>query len=487
MSAESLAPALALIGIVILVSSLLSGLIERTGVPQVAIFLLLGALLGTAGLNLVHLTLESPTLQWIATLALVLVLFTDAIDMDFSEIRRPRRLLLTILGPATLIPALLIAVAAWLLLRLHPLQAAMLGAALASTDPVMLRSLTRRTSLPAVARAGLRLEGGINDVVLLPIIVLSVLALGAPTGGLTIELVRHAVGLFLLGPLLGALVGYVAITLLEQVRSRVSVRRDYESLYALGVAFTAYAAAEAVGGSGFLAAFAAGVVIARLDVELCDCFLDYGQATAEMFLLFTFVAFGAGLIWAGFGVISWPVLLFAAVALLARTAVLLPVLRRSGVDPTTRRVIAWFGPRGLSSLLLILFPVFAGIPGSERLFAITSLVVLLSVALHGSAIAIFLRKDQSAATPIPEPIAKPRPKPTTGPAAPVPEKITLEEFHRLRQSGEPVILADVRTERSYSADNLVAVGAIRLPPEDAVRRAKQVGLDHHATVVLYCA
>jgi hypothetical protein len=229
------------------------------------------------------------------------------------------------------------------------------------------------------------------------------------------------------------------------------------------------------------------VVIARLDVELCDCFLDYGQATAEMFLLFTFVAFGAGLIWAGFGVISWPVLLFAAVALLARTAVLLPVLRRSGVDPTTRRVIAWFGPRGLSSLLLILFPVFAGIPGSERLFAITSLVVLLSVALHGSAIAIFLRKDQSASTPIPEPIAKPRPKPTTEPAAPIPEKITLEEFHRLRQSGEPVILADVRTERSYSADNLVAVGAIRLPPEDAVRRAKQVGLDHHATVVLYCA
>ena len=51
----------------------------------------------------------------------------------------------------------------------------------------------------------------------------------------------------------------MAISLLDQVRRRVGVRRDYESLYALGVAFTAYAAAEAVGGSGFLAAFAAGV------------------------------------------------------------------------------------------------------------------------------------------------------------------------------------------------------------------------------------
>src|SRR6476660_239664 len=209
---ESLAAALALIGIVILVSSLLSGLIERTGVPQVAIFLLLGAVLGTWGLNLVHLSLESPTLQWIATLALVLVLFTDAIDLDFSEIRRPRRLILTILGPATLIPAVLTGVAGWLLLDLHPLQAAMLGAALASTDPVMLRSLTRRTTLPAVARQGLRLEGGINDVVLLPIIVLSTLGL---SGGDTNEMVRHAIGLFLLGPALGAIVGYVAITVLE--------------------------------------------------------------------------------------------------------------------------------------------------------------------------------------------------------------------------------------------------------------------------------
>jgi sodium/hydrogen antiporter len=485
MSTETLAAALALIGIVILVSSLLSGLIERTGIPQVAIFLLLGAVLGPAGLSLIELTLASPTLQWIATLALVLVLFTDAIAMDFSEIRRPRRLLFVILGPATLIPAALIAVAAWLLLDLGVFPALILGAALASTDPVMLRTLTRRTSLPSRVREALRLEGGINDVVLLPIIVLSILALG-PSGNLGLELSRHAVGLFLLGPALGALVGYVAITLLEQVRKRVSVRRDYESLYALGVAFTAFAAAESVGGSGFLAAFAAGVVIARLDVELCDCFLDYGQATAEMFLLFTFVAFGAALIWTGFTVAGPATLVFAAVALLVRTLVLLPVLARIGVDLRSRRVIAWAGPRGLSSLLLVLLPVFAGVPGSERLFAITSLVVLLSVALHGTGIAVFLRMSEGPISDATEFTTAPvttQPDPDSR----VPERITLDELRRLRERGERVILADVRTERSHQADNLRAEGAVRLPPDDAVRRARELGLDHHATVVLYCA
>ena len=485
MSSDSLAAALALIGIVILVSSLLSGLIERTGIPQVAIFLLLGAVLGPAGLSLVELTLESPTLQWIATLGLVLVLFTDAIAMDFSEIRRPRRLLFIILGPATLIPAALIALAAWLLLDLGVLHSLILGAALASTDPVMLRALIRRSSLPAAVRESLRLEGGINDVVLLPIVVLSILALSA-SENLALELGRHAVGLFLLGPALGALVGYIAITLLEQVRKRVSVRRDYESLYALGVAFTAFAAAESVGGSGFLSAFAAGVVIARLDVELCDCFLDYGQATAEMFLLFTFVAFGAALIWTGITVADLATLGFAAVALLVRTLVLLPVLARVGVDRRTRRIIAWSGPRGLSSLLLVLLPVFAGVPGSERLFAVTSLVVLLSVAVHGTGIAVFLRRSEGPVSDAREITSAPVTR-EPDPDAKVPERITLEELRKLRQANKQVILADVRTDRSYGADNLRAQGAIRLPPDDAVRRARELGLEHHATVVLYCA
>src|SRR4051794_1254464 len=207
MSTDSLITVLALIGIVILVSSLLSGLVERTGVPQVAIFLLLGAVLGPAGLNLVHLTIESPALQWIAILALVLVLFTDAIAMDLSEIRRPRRVLLLVLGPATLLPAIIIAVGAHFMLALDLLPSAILGAALASTDPVMLRNLFRRSTLPPGVRAALRLEAGINDVILLPIVALGMLLLStASAENFALEMSRHAVGLFVLGPLLGALI-----------------------------------------------------------------------------------------------------------------------------------------------------------------------------------------------------------------------------------------------------------------------------------------
>jgi sodium/hydrogen antiporter len=514
MPIESFAAALALIGIVILVASLLSGAVERSGVPQVAIFLLVGAALGPAGLGLVQLDLQSPALQVIATLGLVLVLFSDAIGVDIGEIRQQRRLALLILGPGTLLPAALIALTAWLLLGLSLPAAAILGAALASTDPVLLRTLVRHPKLPSAAKLALRLESGMNDVILLPIVVLSMLALRTGGSAPAWDVGRHAVGLFLLGPLLGAFDGYIAITLLDKVRGRTGVRRDYESLYALGVAFTAFAAAEAVGGSGFLAAFAAGLVIAALDVELCDCFLDYGEASAEMFLLLTFVAFGAGLIWSGFSVADGRTVLFGLIALALRTLVLLPVLGRAGIDRRSRRLIAFFGPRGLSSLLLVLLPVFGGVPGAEHLFAVTCLVVLLSVVLHGGGIAWWLWRGEEAgalraagadaggsfaagtssagASPARAvvPAVPAVPAAPAAPAAPsasaVPERITIEELRQLWADNEPVVVADVRTERSYRDDTLMAEGAIRLPPDDAVRLARERRLPRDATIVLYC-
>ena len=261
------------------------------------------------------------------------------------------------------------------------------------------------------------------------------------------------------------------------------------------MAFTAYAAAEAVGGSGFLAAFTAGLVIAAMDVELCDCFLDYGEASAEMFLLLTFVAFGGSLIWSGLAMAEWRTLAFAAVALLVRTAVLRPVLGGTGLDHKECRIIAWFGPRGLSSLLLVLLPVFAGVPGSESLFAVTCLVVLISVVVHGGGIALYLRRATRASRAAPASSAAPAPSPAPLPPtsratdveeAEAPERIPLDEVRRLRQDGHPHVLLDVRTERSYRDDPERAAGALRFPPDDAARLAREHGLDPGALLILYC-
>jgi NhaP-type Na+/H+ or K+/H+ antiporter len=488
---EKFVATIALIGIVIIVASLLSGIIERIGIPLVGAFLLLGAALGPFGFQLTDIQLQSPELRVLATLGLALVLFSDAVTVDIREVRERRRLVWTVVGPGTLLPALIIALTAHWLLRIPTAGAAILGAALASTDPVLLKSVLRAPALPPTARVALRLESGTNDAVLLPIIVLATLALKQATPITSQELGRSIIGLFVLGPALGAIVGWAGITMLATVRDRVGVRRDYESLYALGLGFGAYAAAEAVGGSGFLAAFAAGLSIATLDVELCDCFLEYGEATAEMLLLLTFVAFGASLIWTGFSVADWRTLLFSVIALGARTAVLYPVLTQIGVRGRDRKLIALFGPRGLSTLLLTLLPVFAGVAGAERLFTIACLVVLLSLVVHGGIIGFYLRgslprgSGLSALGSRPDAESSPRAEGREPRAES--DRITIDDVRQLQQKGEPLVFVDARATKSFSAEDRQIAGSVRIPPDDAVRSATERRLSQHATLVVYCA
>jgi NhaP-type Na+/H+ or K+/H+ antiporter len=534
LSAEALTATLALVGIVILVSSLLSGLVERSRLPQVAVFLALGAALGPAGLGMLNLTLDSPAVRVVATLSLTLVLFTDAVTLDIAEARRHSKLAFLVLGPGTLLSAALTAFVAWGILGLSPAAAAILGAALASTDPVLLRGFLNSPNIPSVARQALRLESGLNDVVLLPVVLVAMMFLGENASFATIDWPRLFLSLFVLGLGAGVAVGLLSVAALDLVRRQVGVRRDYESLYSLGVAFTAYAAAEAVHGSGFLAAFTAGLTIAALDVELCDCFVDYGGTTAEMALLFTFVLFGGSLIWSGFTVMNGATLLFALIVLLIRPPVFLASLAWSGVERRDRFLIAWFGPRGLSSLLLVLLPVFAGLPGSDRLFAICCLVVLLSVALHGGSPIIMARivrwqerekNTISASDPTAESLSlAPTPAASvadTGNGQAFPEaslfpdgtirdadtrlpgtsrvpvddkgvvpdsiRISIEELRELWQRNAPIVLLDVRSDQTYGTSTLQARGAVRVSPDRSAAEAAKIGLPHPAWLVAYCA
>ena len=489
---ESFLTTIALIGTVIVVASLLSGVIERTGFPLVAIFLLLGAAIGPWGFGIADIGFHSPALHALAMLGLALLLFSDAVTLDTKQLRSRRFMLWRLLGPGTLVPATITALAAWLLLGLSGPAAAIVGAALASTDPVLLRSVLRSKALPEAPRIALRLETGMNDVVLLPIVMLSMLLLPSGHGSVTtgvgggMNVGQSLLGLFVLGPVLGALVGWVGISALAYIRERTGVRRDYESLYALGLAFSSFALAEAVGGSGFVAAFVAGLLVAAKDVELCDCFLEYGEATAEMLLLLTFVALGTTLIWMGLASLDWRVLLFAVIALIARPVVLYPMLAGVNLNMRDRRLIAAFGPRGLSSLLLALLPVFAGIPNAEQIFMLTSVVVLLSVVVHGGGTAFFLRRSGTRSSPGAAEVLAPLNR-AAAVVGPVPERITIDEMRALQAKREPIVIVDARSSATYDGDPLTAAGAVRLRPDDPVRDAMEQRLSQRATLVVYCA
>jgi cell volume regulation protein A len=219
--------------------------------------------------------------------------------------------------------------------------------------------------------------------------------------------------------------------------------------------------------------------------------MEYGEATAEMFLLLTFVALGTSLIWTGLEVVHWRTLIFAAIALGIRTAVLYPILGGQGLSERDRRLIALMGPRGLSSLLLALLPVFAGAPGAEGLFSVACLVVLLSLVIHGGELALLLRAKPAAGVEAASPRTESQPADDAAAgaarAAEVSERITLDELRELERRGERVVIADARKDAAYYGDGRKAAGAIRLAPDDPVPDAEAGRVPFDATIAVYCA
>jgi hypothetical protein len=130
-------------------------------------------------------------------------------------------------------------------------------------------------------------------------------------------------------------------------------------------------------------------------------------------------------------------------------------------------------------------PIFAGIPGAERLFSITALVVLLSVVVHGGALMV---TRWGAGTNRASPAMPAAPQPSDRePGVASRDRITLDELKALQARGERVIIIDVRKDRAWEESELQAQGAIRLPPDNARTRAAELALPRHDWLVAYCA
>src|SRR5215207_5123963 len=277
-----------MVAMVLMLSGLVSGLVRRAPISVPIIFLGLGLLLGDGGLGLLQIGVHDEALEVVAILSLAFVLFLDAVNLRFDEGERAWLVPVLALGPGTLLTVGIVAAGARLIFGTSLVESLLLG----SIHPVVLRDVVRDERVPRSIRQALTVEAGTNDIVVLPLIlILSTIALGQ-TGG-TSDWIAMLARLFLVGPVAGAEVGFVSVWLIENLRARTPISREYRALYGVGTVLAAYVVGEAVGGSGFLAVFFAGAVIVKTDFDLCDCFLEYGEVTAEMAMLLAFVLFGA--------------------------------------------------------------------------------------------------------------------------------------------------------------------------------------------------
>lgn len=476
-----------IIAIILIGSALASGLVERAPLSFPMIFLALGLLVGPRGLDWLNLEVHSPMLEVVATVTLALVLFLDAVNIKLDELRRDWYVPVLTLGPGTLLIIVGVAIAAWRLVGTSPVESLLLGAMLASTDPVVLRDIVRDPRIPRSVRRALGVEAGTNDIVVLPIVLVLIAVAGGQAGSAG-EWVSFLGRVLVLSPLIGLAVGGFGAYAIGKVDERFALRREYQALYGIGLVLAAYAAGAVTDGDGFLAAFFAGLAVTVFNVSLCDCFFDFGEVTAEMMLLLAFVLFGAVLSTILPDAPLVPALALAAIALLViRPTALYLVLHRARMSNAARLFIGWFGPRGLNSLLLALLAVQAGVPNAEWLLSVVGVVVVVSVLLHGgTATPLAALYGRRVAREGPA-LAEERESSLVGLFEGAPgdtTRISVDELAGLLASDTPPVVLDVRSRAQYGRDDGQIPGSVRVAPDQVGEWA--VGADRARLVAAYC-
>ena len=477
--------AFAIISVVLLVTALASGIVERSPISFPLMFLGFGFLIGNRGFSIIDIELTDPVIEIVATLTLSLVLFLDATKLQLTELGRRWVIPVLVLGPGTTLIIIIGSIPLMLFMDFGWLLALAGGAMLASTDPVVLREIVRDHRIPRSVRQILRIEAGMNDIVVLPVIlILITIALGDTNG--PVAWIIFIIKLMILGPGIGVLIGSVGSWLMAKMDENIGVRREYQALYGIGIVLASYSMATVAGGDGFLAAFASGLAVVFLNQTLCDSFLEYGEVTSEIAMMSAFVLFGVVLSNVIESVEMLPVIATACLIIFVlRPSVIAIVLSRARISWEARSFISWFGPRGLNSLLLALLVVQANIPQSEYLFAVVGIVILVSVIVHGASASPISRwYGRRASLETLEEDLESTAAGLFGHNEIDVRVIKPKELHQMMQEIPPPLILDVRTRSSYEREGYQIPKSVRVLPDQVFEWIQDLPV--HRLIATYC-
>jgi NhaP-type Na+/H+ or K+/H+ antiporter len=391
-----LTTALLTFGGLLWVAAMLSGVMKGTVLSISVLSVSVGVAM--AELGVVQVDPSASTIRHIAELTLILTLFSDGLTVERELLRKhwdsPARAL-AVAMPITIV---LIAVGARLLsLPVSWQEAFLLAAILAPTDPVVSAVVVTSPNVPMRIRNALNLESGLNDGLAVPF-VLFFLVLSAPGGHAAAEGIR-LVGEALAGVAIGGGLGYLS----GKIHPRLplgGLTEHYTGIFTLGLALTVYAAAELTIGNGLIAAFCCGIGVALAEEEGVPAeFSAFSEFSSSVAQVVTFFLLGALIVATGFQTPVWQLVAMTVVVfLIARPLAVYIASVGTGLDRRGRAFIAWFGPKGVASMLFALFVLNSNVPDGGVVFDVAAFVILASILAHGltdtvAARRIFPRQD----------------------------------------------------------------------------------------------
>jgi sodium/hydrogen antiporter len=374
--------------ILVLCYAVVSGLVKKWYLAPALIFVLFGIALGPFGLKLIEGATDATSFTVVAQLALTVILFNQACELDLDAVIRRRGITFRLLVIGVPLAIGLGMVTALLVLPVMPVwEALCLAAIVAPTEVALIDALLDDERIPERIRHALSTESGFYDGFALAAM-LAALALAS-------ERTDHNAsrwGWFLVRTegvslVVGAIIGVIGGWVIARSRRRGWMSDTWAQLATLAIALVCFAAGERLHGSGFVAAFAGGLAFAvtarrggvRPDMQVSD-------AAGQLLELMVFAMFGGYAVIVGWRDASWRVVIFAVIALLVvRMIAVLVSLVRSDMPMHGRLFIGWFGPRGIGTLVLGLLMVNRGEIQQEPLITqVVAVTVTLSLVVHSA-------------------------------------------------------------------------------------------------------
>jgi NhaP-type Na+/H+ or K+/H+ antiporter len=376
--------AVLVLGGMLVLAAVMSGLATRSFLSLTTLAVLVGFVLGHAVTGVLDFRARSAFVGDLATVALIVILFRDGLEVEWEMLQTQWRLPLRKLVLAMPLTAGIVALGARVIAGLSWTEAFLLGALLSPTDPVLSASVVSNPRVPRVIRHSLNLESGLNDGLALPAVLALMAALGSGASGFVWW--RFVLENISLGLVWGLVVGALAAWVMPRDRGLGAGIPPYQrALYALGIGFVAYGTSLVPPhGNGLIAAYVAAITLGIRRPEIRTYFLQQSEDLVEIVKIGVFVVFGSLLTVHALFVDGWGSIGIVAVTfLLARPLAVFAALIGTKTDVAARAFMSWFGPKGVATMTFALLVLNAKIGAGSRIFDDAALAVFCSIIVHG--------------------------------------------------------------------------------------------------------
>ncbi len=379
---------LLILGVVIFLFALVSSKFDNSLITPPMVFTGAGVLIALLFKSYVEEEFAREALELVAELTLVIVLFIDASRINLPLLFREHKIPVRLLGVSLPLTVLLGAVIAVFMFGEFSIwEAALLAAILAPTDAALGQAVVSSPIVPVRVRQSLNVESGLNDGVVLPLVMLfaALASVSVEGGAEQSNWLVYWLMQVTLGPLVGVIVGFGGGYLLRAAKRRGLINENFLRLSGVALALVAWAGAIQVGGNGFIAAFVGGMSISGFADSIGEPLRDFGEAEGQMFGLATFLLLGMIVLVPAIENADTSSYIYAGLSLtivrMIPTALSLIGLK---LKPSTVLFLSWFGPRGLASLLFALLVIGEfNLPHGEQILTISVLTVVFSIIAHG--------------------------------------------------------------------------------------------------------